>query len=1154
MRESSLCLLIATFGLAAALAGAAAAPAVNEELEEDHELSMEFETPHTDWARPYALGKVRVLYIGWGSYDRGIEARDIVELMQRFDIEAKTAYYHRIIDSPQTEWRGGEAGVQRIMRLLDEPWDCFLFAGVPVTHLPHEAQYKLYQAVTGGAGIVFLGVDDERALKPKNRITDLPPFLANDPPGDAFRIKAGRGMRLPARPHVEYHAGWETDYDYWLERVGRAVLWAAGKGPRIKLGVAVPDGGITRTDLPRTEITVEWGNASGAQIADVQARLRRTDGTSFALSPQGRHSSSDGPLVFPLARRYPAGHYHLDVIARGKDGIEAWATVPMEITSPRVVAEVELNRVWGEIGESIAGTVRLGGDALAGETVRAQLLDARGRILAQTDEQVTNSAASFEFAVEDWMPMLLEVRALVMDGNEEVSSAYSYFRVTKRQRGQFNVVVWDYPPDPLSWYVEQQLARLGCTVQLQVGAPPLVVAASDIAQIPYTTRIMTSWDKNGYMRPACWNDEPAVDEWINGIASTHERSRQHGVFVYSLGDETATTGSCVHPACLAAYRRYLQQEYGDISALNQSWESRYASFDEVQLSAPGDNDEAGALQARQYARWYDRQAFKGYNFVGLCERFDRRFKEMDPQALTGFEGAGRFSDGADIDLICRTNGFWSPYPGVQDEVLRSIAPRDFIRSNWMGYTKDADSLLEKYWRMITRGCDSVWWWRWDGFGTYRGLLAPHLAPWKAIKEMQRDTQIVRDGLGDLLLTCRREDDGIAILYSYPSLFANRIEAGPSYGAYEGAHAAWHRALRALGLQFNYVTDRMLRRGEFNARRYKTLILPQAEAIGPREAEVIREFVENGGTVIADVRAGIYDHHCKPLQRGLLDGLLGIERTGNAEAVTAKVDVDGGIGERALPVRLAFADAKVDPAVRAEDGEAAGAADGAPICIVKPVGRGRAVLLNFALESFPRLADAASAEADCAFLAKVLALGGIEASVRVTDRNGKPVRDTEVIRWNGRGVDFLTVFGGKDELVCVTLPHALHVYDLRERRYLGLQTTFTVHKLPTRATFVALSPRRLPTSDVALSQTQVRRGEQLTVRLSYAGSRAHHAARVQVYQPDGTHAEWFNRVLVAGPEGADVVLPIAYNDPSGAWTVRAVDLYTDETTEARFIVQ
>ena len=62
---------------------------------------------------------------------------------------------------------------------------------------------------------------------------------------------------------------------------------------------------------------------------------------------------------------------------------------------------------------------------------------------------------------------------------------------------------------------------------------------------------------------------------------------------------------------------------------------------------------------------------------------------------------------------------------------------------------------------------------------------------------------------------------------------------------------------------------MLRRGEFDAKRYKVLVLPMAVAIGRKEAEVIRSFVRQGGTLIADVRAGICDGRCKPLDKGLL---------------------------------------------------------------------------------------------------------------------------------------------------------------------------------------------------------------------------------------------------------------------------------------------
>ena len=67
---------------------------------------------------------------------------------------------------------------------------------------------------------MVIGKNDEPVLKPENRITDLPSFLAHDPVGDAYRMNAGRAISLPERPQIAYHPGWEVDYDYWVERVG----------------------------------------------------------------------------------------------------------------------------------------------------------------------------------------------------------------------------------------------------------------------------------------------------------------------------------------------------------------------------------------------------------------------------------------------------------------------------------------------------------------------------------------------------------------------------------------------------------------------------------------------------------------------------------------------------------------------------------------------------------------------------------------------------------------------------------------------------------------------------------------------------------------------------------------------------------------------
>jgi hypothetical protein len=513
----------------------------------------------------------------------------------------------------------------------------------------------------------------------------------------------------------------------------------------------------------------------------------------------------------PIPRPLRAGIYHLDVSASGARGIEAWVTTPLAITSTRTVADLSLDREWGETGDPIAGRVTLSGDPLPKERAVVRLVDVRGRTLDKTAVKIRGSSGLFSLPVEDWMPMLLEVRAVLTTDGEDVSSNYAYFHVVRRKRGQFNFVVWspggsfsaaDWPYDTLAPYVHQQLARLGCTALLIGtrssfrGWPYLPVASADIALVPYATRITTDWDDEGFMTIAhangvCWNNDEATDGLVSDTVRKCRFVRQHGAFVYGLGDEGASSGSCLHPACLDAYREYLEEEYVDIEKLKQSWDSDYGLFDEVGLLIPGDNEEEEAHRRGLKARWFDRQAFQSHNLVNFAGKFAKGFKGLDPQAISGYEGSGRFADGADIDLICRTMEYWAPYPGLQDEVVRSITPPEFINSNWMGYHKGTGDLLGQYWRMVTLGFDSVWFWRWSGMGpyenhpSYHGLLNGAMVPWEAVQVMLDDTQIVRDGLGTLLLQSRREDDGIAMLYSFPSQFAIKTGPGLTYGDTEG---------------------------------------------------------------------------------------------------------------------------------------------------------------------------------------------------------------------------------------------------------------------------------------------------------------------------------------------------------------------------------
>lgn len=59
---TALCCLLGLLLLATSATSRADMPPGPELLEAEHALSMEFETPHTKWAKPYAQGTTRVLF------------------------------------------------------------------------------------------------------------------------------------------------------------------------------------------------------------------------------------------------------------------------------------------------------------------------------------------------------------------------------------------------------------------------------------------------------------------------------------------------------------------------------------------------------------------------------------------------------------------------------------------------------------------------------------------------------------------------------------------------------------------------------------------------------------------------------------------------------------------------------------------------------------------------------------------------------------------------------------------------------------------------------------------------------------------------------------------------------------------------------------
>jgi hypothetical protein len=1194
-------ILLAVAAVVMALSGRVQALTSEQEVEEDQSLSSRLVTPHRPWATGYTGGPVRALFFvdpgGWTGdwFAPETRMREVVELGQRVDLQADAVFFG---GSTGADFLGLEIGRRRAERLLARPYQVYVFANARFDRLPPHFQFLIMEQVAQGAGLLCCGpapteflAEDRRLAAPVRWLMDGLPELDGKAPGEilrAYRLGAGRGVWLdyPAyalTPRGEFSYKALAEYDYRLLWVVRCLLWAASREGAVSVCFRPRVQGGPVPQRPSWVIELGRSEAVPARLhVDVTVR-RRGDGWVLALDEESVWVYTDRPGALPVnLPPLRAGAYVLDAVVRSRRGVEGFAATTFDIASPFGIAALLLDQSFAERGQRLTGSVALRGAAPPGTRLRLLYRDAFERVLHQVDlpvPVVENARVPFEYVPGAHDTIGMRCEALILFGEADVDGRVAEFTVPDRRRGRFNFLQWDTPTDVLGVYAWQQMRRAGMNLCLlgsfsETKAVP-ALAASDTAVVPYVTRILDPKDAEGVMQvrsedggnmTLCWNDEPAIDEYVRRLVGHQLKRREHGVFAYSLGDEGVTMGCCVHPKCLAAYRRYLESQYGTIGQLNASWGSDYTAFAEVDLLDRKDNLEEAAKAKGQYARWFDRQAFARWNLAHFAGRFGKAFETLDPEAVTGFEGTGGFGD--DLDAILGTNGFYSPYPGIGDDIIRSAAPRHLIRANWMGYSKTGDALADAAWRMVMRGMDSVWFWMWTGVGSYRGYLSPTLDLYPATADLAEEMRPVRQGLGDLLLQSQPVHSGIAVLYSLPSALAHWLDEGSGYVGPEATHQTWTRLTSELGLDFRYLTQAMLRQGALRPDEFRVLLLPMAQAVGPDEAAAILAFVEAGGTVVADVRPGLFDAHCKPVDPGTLDGLFGIRRTRRSGPHCKPLGLNARLGGEALVLETPRS--RLDPGIEAVNAEVLGKVEGVPVLLVNTVGRGRAILLNFQVLSDQ--ADESQRVAALAFLRGLYDAVRVVAAVAVTSPQDEPLPFTETHVW--RTGDAL-VFGLYRQMQCawfaptsgtvagapvrarVTLPEARYVYDLRRGRLLGRVTQFDTDLRWGRASFFLAVPERIGAIEVQLNASKPAAGTVIQAEIDIGGvgqSGARQALFAEVLDPSGQPTAWGGRAVVLTNGHGSIEIPVAHNADRGRWRLRVTELFSREAAEAVWTIR
>jgi hypothetical protein len=597
---------------------------------------------------------------------------------------------------------------------------------------------------------------------------------------------------------------------------------------------------------------------------------------------------------------------------------------------------------------------------------------------------------------------------------------------------------------------------------------------------------------------------------------------------YSLGDESGVADLAAFwdfdfsDESLVPMRRWLRERYGSLRALNEQWGEHFTSWDAVM---PPTTDEAMQNSGENFSGWSDFKEWMDISYAAALKMGADAVRSVDPSAYVGI-GGGQMPGwgGYDYSRIVSSLNAIEPYDiGNNIEIIRSLNPglvvltTSFARGPWEKH---------RVWYEMLHGNRGLI--IWDDKAAFVGAD-------NAVGDRGREVapyyNELRAGVGALLINSERAVDPVAIHYSQPSMRIEWMLAQRPRGqawvtrnssteyrdsAFLRLRESWCRAIEDQGLQYNFVSYGQVEQGDLLRRGFRVLVLPRSTALSPIEAKEIRDFVAQGGTVIADGEPGAFDEHCRRLPKPQLADVLDARSFGRGKAI--RLDVD---------------------------------------------------LLSYHQDRLTGKEGAAHRR-----IGELLAAAGVKPKFVVTDSSERPVVGVETHTFRNGGVWMVALMTNPqlrvDELgppefksnerfakpvtVKLTLPGERFVYDVRAAKALGRLGEVQVTLDPFEPAIFSVAPSPMPALEVS-APARVRRGETAAVGVAFAEATpaANHVLHIDVVNPSGQILRYYSGNLLA-PEGrAASRIPIAINDPAGRWEVRVKDLLTAQTKTSTFEV-
>ena len=411
--------------------------------------------------------------------------------------------------------------------------------------------------------------------------------------------------------------------------------------------------------------------------------------------------------------------------------------------------------------------------------------------------------------------------------------------------------------------------------------------------------------------------------------------------------------------------------------------------------------------------------------------------------------------------------------------------------------------------------------------------------------------------------------GVALYYSMPSIIAGAL-SGEENGI-NWARDAWGKLIEASGLQYEFVAHEQVADGLLGRGEFKVVILPYTLALSQAEAKALRAFVRAGGTLIATRPVGVRDELGRPQRPGLLDDLFETRLKGEPRAVEPRVTLAAPVGGLKAGTEVRLPVAATDLVLFGAQAYAR-TSDGA-VPALTTAANGRAHLLNLDLTRLRRAQRGVDPAGDSearyhsptarqlrAIILDLLGRAEVRPNHPLRLASGRVPR-VETIRYVLDGVELLCLLNAdeKSDVAAIDLGERRHVYDVRAEAFLGEFETLKAPLDPMCARVFCLAPGPLPAPTIRAPSAAARevagRAGTLEFTVGQAGpAPARQLVRITVADGHGRKREELMQTVWVKGEPVGSSLPLALNDPTGAWTLTATDVMSGQSASAKVVVR